>query len=80
MSVVLLVRITLSYSNLYDTTNSSAEIPEDGMQIPEQRVTLHLYVQQYVHVLGNGCTRYLLTQHWVNFKVLAEERSQRKKQ
>ena len=71
---MLNVRITLSFSNICDTTNSSAEIPEDRMQIPEQRVTLHLYVQQYVHVLGNGCTRYFLTQHWVNLKVLAEER------
>ena len=29
--------------------------------------------QQYVQVEGNGCTRYPLTQNWVNLKVLAVE-------
>ena len=37
------------------------------MQLPECRVTLRLYAWQVVQVYGNGCTRYLLTQHWVNF-------------
>ena len=32
-----------------------------GEQLPMWRVTLHLYVRQYVEVWGNGCTRYFLT-------------------
>ena len=34
--------------------NSIIEIPEVGMQLPEWRVALHLYVCQYRHVWRNG--------------------------
>ena len=27
---------------------------------------LHLYVWQFVHAWGNGCTRDLLTKHWLS--------------
>ena len=53
----------VSHSHL----NSILDIPEVWMQLPECRVTLRLYAWQVVQVYGNGCTRYLLTQHWVNF-------------
>ena len=35
------VKITFSYSELHDKTNSVTEIPEVGMQLPEWRATLH---------------------------------------
>ena len=38
------VRISFSLSNLHNTTDSSIEIPEVGVQLPEWRVILHLYV------------------------------------
>ena len=41
------------------------------------RVAMHFYVWQHVQLWGNGCTRYLLTQYWVNFRVKAEERQQK---
>ena len=43
------------------------------MQLSEWWVTLCLCLRQYAQVLGNGCTRYRLTQHSVNNKVQAEE-------
>ena len=55
-------------------TNSITEISEAGVQLTERRITLHLYVWQYEQVWGNGCTRYLLTQLWMNLRVLAEAR------
>ena len=42
------------------------------MHLPEQRVILHLYVWQYVQVWENDCTRYLLTQHWMNLSFSRE--------
>ena len=30
----------------------------------------------YIQVLENGCTHYLLTKHWMNLRVIAEERYQ----
>lgn len=38
---------TFSHSNLHDMTHSSVEISEDGMQLLEYWVTLHLYVCMY---------------------------------
>ena len=46
------VRITFSYSNLHDMTNSTIEICQVGLRPPGWRVTLHLYVRQYVQVWG----------------------------
>ena len=37
------VRITVSYSNFHDRTNSIVKIPEGGMQLSEWQVTLLLY-------------------------------------
>ena len=54
-------------------TNSVHEIPEVSVQLQEWHATLHLYVHQYVQVRENSCTCYLLTQHWVNLRILAEE-------
>ena len=34
------------YSNLHDKTNSISEIPEVGVELPERRVPLRLYVRQ----------------------------------
>ena len=47
------VRITFSYRNLHDTTNSTLEIPEVGVQLPEWCGTLHLYVWRYAQVWEN---------------------------
>ena len=59
---------TFSYSsNLQDVTNSITEVPEVAVQVSERRAALHLCVGRYVLVWGNGCTRCILTQHWVNF-------------
>ena len=46
-------------------TNSIIEIPE----VPATRVVGNTTLWQHVQVLGNGCTHYRLTQHWVNLKV-----------
>ena len=75
------VRCTFSYSNLHDmAVNSITEIPEVGVQLPEWWATLHLYVGQCVQVWGNSCTYYLLTQPWVDVRVLFEECSQTSEQ
>ena len=55
-------------------TNTVTETLKVRMPLPEWQVRLRLYVRQYGQVWGNGCTRYFLTQQWMNFKVLAEER------
>ena len=70
MCVVLKVSCQdfVSPSSLQDMTNSVIEISEVGVQQPGWRLSLHLYVCQHVQVLGNGSTRYLLTQHWANLK------------
>ena len=47
-------------------------IPEAGVQVPEWRVTLLFYVMYRCG--GNGCTRYLLTQHCWTSEFPAEER------
>ena len=68
------VRITFSYSNLHDMTNSITEISES--QSAAARVTGNtslVCMAVYIQVWGNACTHYLLTQHWVNLKVLDEE-------
>ena len=57
---------SVGYSNIHEMTNSIIEIPEVRVQQQEWRVTLHLYVREYVQVWGDGCTRYFLTHHWVN--------------
>ena len=44
ISVVSNVRITSSYSNRHEITNSVIEIPEGRVQPPELQVTLHLSV------------------------------------
>ena len=44
--------LSLSYSDLYDMTNSIIQIPEIRMQLSEGRATLHLHVRQYVHCVG----------------------------
>ena len=61
--------------------DSILEILEVGLQLPEWRVTLHLYTCMTV------CRGYhiwrlhtLPSQHWVNLKVLDEERQQTKQQ
>ena len=46
-------------------TNSILEIPE----VPATRVVGNTTLWQHVQVLGNGCTHYRLTQHWVNLKI-----------
>ena len=43
---------SFSHGPLPDNTNSVTEV---GVQLPERWVTLHLSVQQYVGVWGNGC-------------------------
>ena len=68
------VRITLSYSNFLDLTNSITDTPDIEAQLLEWQVTLHLYAGQHVQVWGNGCTCYFLTQHWGNLRDPAEER------
>ena len=62
--------------------NAIIEIPEDGVQLLEWRVTVHLYtctgvgkrlhtlrLSIHVQVWGNGCTRGFLTQLWTNLSV-----------
>ena len=73
------VRTPSSSCSCHNMTNSIAEIPEDRMQLPEWWVTLHLCVGQYVQVWGNSCTHCLLTQHWLNLRVLAEGHRQANK-
>ena len=36
--------------NLLNVTNSITDIPEDGAQLPERQITLHLYKQQHAQV------------------------------
>ena len=43
------VRITFSYCNLHDMTNSMTEIPKVGEQLPEWLVPLHLYMTAYMY-------------------------------
>ena len=62
-------RITFSYSDHHDLTNSIIEIPAVEMQLLKWQATLHLYVQMW----GNGCTHYLLPQHQMNLRILAEK-------
>ena len=65
------VRITFSCSNLDDMANSIIEISEVGVELRDCRVTVHLHVGQQAYVWRNGFARYLLAEHWVNFRVLA---------
>ena len=52
-AVLAHVRITFTCSSLHDTAISCNEIPEDGMQLPECRVTRHLYCTTiYTGVVG----------------------------
>ena len=67
------VRIIFSYSNLHNMTNSIVEIPEVKVQWTGWQVALLSYAQHYVQVWGNGWTHYLLTQHGLNTKLLAQE-------
>ena len=66
-------RITFSCNNLHDMTNSTIEIPEVRVQLPEWQETVHLYVQQTVQMCGNHFPQYLLTQDWMNTRVLADK-------
>ena len=68
------VRITFSYSNLHDMTNSITEISESQSAVARVAGNTALVCMAvYIQVWGNACTHYLLTQHWVSLKVLAEE-------
>ena len=60
----LLFHIKITFSKT-DMTNSVTEIPEVRVQLPKWHVILHLYVQHYVQVWGDGCARYNLKQHRV---------------
>ena len=66
-------RITFSCNNLHDMTNSTIEIPEVRVQLPEWQETVHLYVQQTVQMCGNHFPQYLLTQDWMNTRILADK-------
>ena len=50
-------------------TNSIINSPEVREQLSEWWVTLHLYVRQNVQVQGNGCTLWVLTLHWMKFRI-----------
>lgn len=51
-------------------TNSVTHIPQLAVQL---QGSVAAGVRLYVRMLGNGCTRYFLTQLWVNLRILAEE-------
>ena len=58
-------------------TNSVTEIHE--VESAAARVaanTALAFMIVYIQVWGNGCTRYLLTQHWVNLGILPQEHQQ----
>ena len=82
MFVVCLMSGLLSATvKLHDVTNSVTEIPEVGVQLSEWQVTVHFYVWQYVDVGGgDGCTRYSLTQHWMNLRVFSKGTLRNKQQ
>ena len=67
-------RITFSSSHFHDVTNSISEVSAVGVQLPDRRVTLRMYLWQYVQVWGNCCALYLLTYYLMTLRVLAEER------
>lgn len=52
-------------------TNSIIEMPEVGVQLPEWWITLPFCGRQYAQMWGNGSTRYLLTRHGRDLKVIA---------
>ena len=60
---------TFSYSNLHDTTNSIIEISAVGVA-----GNIALVCMTVCTSMENGCTRYFLTQPWVNLRGLAGER------
>ena len=68
------VRVTFSYSNLHDITKSPLKNLRNqsaaaGVSGYTELVCMTIYMQ----VWGNYCTCCLLTQHWLNLSVLAEE-------
>ena len=69
----LLSAIAIFFLYFQDVTNSITEVPEVAVQVSEWQAALHLCVRRYVRavrryvlVWGHGCTRCILTQHWVN--------------
>ena len=72
---IIHVGITFSCSNIHAMANFVIKNPQ-SLSAAAAEVTGNtalVHVQQYVQVWGNGCTHYLLTQHWENLKVSAEE-------
>ena len=56
--------------------NSIMEISEVGVQLPEWRVTPHLYVWQFTYKCGETVAHTTYLPNWVNYRVFAEERKQ----
>ena len=58
------VGIIFSYSIAHNTTSSMTEIPRRRKADAGAAGNTAFGLQQCVGVLGNGCTRYCLTQYW----------------
>ena len=59
--------LATQYQCLHDMINSSSEISEAGVVLPEWLVVLQLYGWEYLEVWGNGCARCHFTQRLVSY-------------